>query len=229
MSGKKAVIACSVMKLEFEKVIGDRPIDLHLLEQGLHNTPKLMPGRIAEKVAEVAAAAAAPEEIILGYGLCSNGVLGISGGQNPLVIPRCHDCISMLLGSVARYNEVFRQNPGTYYLSAGWVAEGDDPLGCVETKYAPRLGQEKAMRAMKMELENYSYICYIDNGLGDQEMLKARTHENCRAFNLKYMELPGSLEYFEKLIANPSQGPEIIRLAPGQELEEDMFYEYFDS
>lgn len=227
MSGKKAVIACAVLKLELEKVIGNLPIDLYLLEQGLHNTPKFMPERISEKVAEVAVTK--PEQIILGYGLCSNGVLGVGGGDNPLVIPRCHDCISLLLGSVERYNEVFHQNPGTYYLSAGWVAEKDDPLGCVENRYAPRLGSiEKAMKFMKMELENYTHICYIDNGLGDQDLLKARAHENCRAFNLEYKELPGSLEFFEKLIADPADGPEFIRLAPGQELDEDMFYEYSD-
>lgn len=226
MSGRKAVVACSVIKLELEKVIGNRPIDLHLLEQGLHNTPKLMPDRIAEKVAEVAAGK--PQEIILGYGLCSNGVLGLGGGDSPLVVPRCHDCISLLLGSVERYNQVFRQNPGTYYLSAGWVAEKDDPLGCVETKYAPRMGLEKAMKGMKMELENYTHICYIDNGLGDQKQLKARAHENCQAFNLQYTEIQGSLDYFERLIDDPAEGPEFIRLEPGQNLDEDQFYEYLD-
>lgn len=223
MSGKKTVIACSVMKMEFEKIIGERPIDLHLLEQGLHNTPKLMPGRIAEKVAEVEAAGAG--DIVLGYGLCSNGVLGIGGERSQVVAPRCHDCIALLLGSVERYDEIFKKNPGTFYLSAGWVAEGDEPLSCVENKYAPRLGQAKAMRAMKLELANYTHICYIDNGLGNQDELKARAHENCRAFDLEYMEIKGSLEYFEKLLDDPTDGPEVIRLSPGQSIDEDMFFQ----
>jgi Protein of unknown function (DUF1638). len=221
MSGKKAVIACAVMKHEFEKVIGDRPIDLHILEQGLHNTPKLMPGHISEKVAEVAASG--PEEIILGYGLCSNGVVGVGGGAKPLVIPRCHDCISMLLGSVERYNEVFRRNPGTIYLSAGWVDACDDPLGYLENKYIPRMGEKKALRAVSLELAHYTHFCYIDNGLGDRERLKERTRENCRMFQKEYKEIQGSLEYFERLIDSPADGPDIIRLSPGRQLDEDMF------
>lgn len=221
MSGKKAVIACAVMKHEFEKAIGGRPIDLHILEQGLHNTPKLMPGHISAKVAEVAAGEA--EEIILGYGLCSNGVVGVGGGPRPLVIPRCHDCISMLLGSVERYNEVFRQNPGTIYLSAGWVESCDDPLGYLENKYIPRMGEKKALRAVSLELAHYTHFCYIDNGLGDQERLKERTRENCQMFQKEYKEIQGSLEYIERLLDSPADGPDIIRLEPGRELHEDLF------
>lgn len=222
MSGRKAVIACAVMKYEFEKAIGDRPIDLHLLEQGLHDKPKEMPGHIIKKVTEVAAGN--PEEIILGYGLCSNGVVGVGGGRSPLVAPRCHDCISMLLGSAERYNEVFHQNPGTIYLSAGWMDECDDPLGYLEKKYIPRLGEKKAWRAIALELAHYTHFCYIDNGLGDTERLKARALENCRAFQKEYKEIKGSLEYFEKLIDSPPEGPEVIRLKPGQQLDEMMFH-----
>ena len=210
------------MKLEFEKVIGTRPIDLHILEQGLHNTPKLMPGHICDKVIEVAASQ--PEEIILGYGLCSNGVVGVGGGRVSMVAPRCHDCISMLLGSAERYQEVFKQNPGTIYLSAGWMEAGDDPLANMLAKYIPRLGEQKAMRAITLELANYTHFCYINNGLGDQQLLQARTREHCRIFKKQYKEIQGSLEYFEKLVDSPLEGPEIIRLAPGQKLDENMFF-----
>ncbi len=223
MTGSKIIIACSVLKLEFERIIGDRPIELRLLEQGLHSTPKIMPEKIAAEVA--GAEARQPESIVLGYGLCSKGVVGVGGAATPLLIPRCHDCIALLLGSVRRYNEIFSKRPGTYYLSAGWVAENDDPLSCVEVKYAPRLGEKKAMRAMSLELANYTHICYVDNGLGDQERLKARAQENCRAFSKEYMEIKGSLEYLRKLVDGPVDEAEIITLPPGRQLHEDMFFE----
>lgn len=226
MAGSKSIIACSVLKLEFERIIDGRPIELSLLEQGLHSTPKIMPEKIAAKVAE--AEARRPESIVLGYGLCSKGVVGVGGAETPLVIPRCHDCIALLLGSVQRYTEIFSRRPGTYYLSAGWVAENDDPLSCVEVKYTPRLGEKKAMRAMSLELANYTHICYVDNGLGDQERLKARTRENCRAFNKEYMEIEGSLDYLRKLVDGPADEEEIITLPPGRQLHEDMFFESLD-
>ena len=223
MAGRIAIVACSVMKLELQAVIGARPVDLFFLEQGLHNTPQLMPSRIQDKISE--ALINKPEHIILGYGLCSNGILKVGGCERPLVAPRCHDCIALLLGSNQRYKEIFSQNPGTYYLTAGWINESEDPLGCVETKYTPRLGPQKAKRAMELELKNYTHICYIDNGLGDSKMLRARTIENCRAFNKEYLEIQGSLDYFKDLVHGSDRDLDrFIRLDPGESLNAEMFY-----
>ena len=225
MSSKTHVLACEVLKHEFEKVIGDRDIALTLIEQGLHNTPKIMPEKLIEKIAEIEAAEK-PERLLLGYGLCSNGIVGVSGTACEVVVPRCHDCIALLMGSVARYNEVFAKNPGTYYLTTGWVECGDDPLSCVEQKYIPRLGQEKALRAMGLELANYTHICYIDNGLGDQAGLKARVKENCAVFKKEYAEMKADLTFFHQLLDGPYKEGDFLSLKPGEEIEADMFYDW---
>ena len=39
------------------------------------------------------------EAILFGYALCGNGLLGLTAFTVPLVIPRAHDCITLLLGS----------------------------------------------------------------------------------------------------------------------------------
>lgn len=223
MSGRSAIIACSVMSLELQAAIGDLPIDLHLLEQGLHNTPQIMPGRIQDKIDQIQSEK--PERIILGYGLCSNGIVGVNGGRCPLIAPRCHDCIALLLGSTRRYNEIFSRNPGTYYLTAGWIKESEDPLGCVEGKYAERLGPVKAKRAMDLELKNYTHICYIDNGLGEIEKLRARAMENCRAFNKEYVEVKGTLDYFKELvdIGCHNNSDNFVKIEAGQGLTAEMF------
>ncbi|MDR3038875.1 MAG: DUF1638 domain-containing protein [Candidatus Adiutrix sp.] len=224
MPGRRAIIACSIMKLELEAVAADRPVDIYYLEQGLHSTPQVMPRRIQEKIDELADLN--HEGIILGYGLCSNGILGVSGRAVPLAAPRCHDCIALFLGSTRRYNELFSRRPGTYYLTAGWIMEADDPLGAVEGKYARRLGLKKAKRAMDLELANYTHICYLDNGLGDTGQARARALENCRAFNKEYMEVKGDLRYFQAMVnpSGPDEGAGFITVGPGQALTEAMFY-----
>ncbi len=224
MTERTAVVACSVMRLELEAVVGDRPVDVRYVEQGLHSTPKLMPQRIQEVVDEALAGGAG--RVALGYGLCSNGIVGVSGGASPLVVPRCHDCIALLLGSARRYREVFNRYPGTFYLTAGWINECDDPLGAMEGKYTQRLGEKKARRAMELELRNYTHVCYIDNGLGDGEKLKARALENCRAFNKEYLEIKGSLDYFRALVDGPPHPEDdFITIGPDQRLTGDMFYD----
>ena len=51
------------------------------------------------------------EAVILAYGLCSNGVIGLRSRSLPVVVPRCDDCISLFLGSADRYRELFRKLP----------------------------------------------------------------------------------------------------------------------
>lgn len=221
MSGSKlTIVACDIMREELEAVIGSAEVDLHFLEYGLHDTPKILSEQLTAKVKELSPRA---ERLALGYGLCSNGVLGVEA-KNGLVIPKCHDCISLLLGSPARYNEIFHKYPGAYFLSAGWVRVDGDPLSTMEKKYAPRLGEKKALLGMKLELENYRYICYIKNGVGDDAALRARARENCKVFNKEYFELEAGLEYFQALVHGPHSPDNFISLPGGCPLEDLDFF-----
>lgn len=217
---KLAVVTCDIMRLEFETVIGDADIGLKVLEYALHDTPARMPGRIMKVVREAEREGA--ERIALGYGLCSKGTVGVQA-EGGLVIPRCHDCIAMLIGSPERYKEIFYKYPA-FYLSAGWMRNEADPLTAVERKYIPRLGEKKAMRAMSLELANYKYVCYVDNGLGDRRAIKERALENCRVFNKEYLEIPAGLEYFERLIRGPHPREHFLTLGPGEPLSDEGFY-----
>ena len=67
------------------------------------------------------------DAVLLAYGLCSNGIVGLSSSKYPLVIPRAHDCITLLLGSKERYRELFDENGGTYWFSNGWIENSPLP------------------------------------------------------------------------------------------------------
>jgi hypothetical protein len=187
----------------------------------LHSFPNEMSFRINDGLGEIMACGV--DGVRLGYGLCSNGVVGVETDK-PLVMPRCHDCIGMLLGSPKRYFEMFRKHPGTYFLTEGWIRNNGDPLSSVETKYAPRMGEKKALRGMSLELANYKAFCFVDNGVGDRGRLKARTLENCQAFKKEYMEVEADLEYFKALIKGPHAEDDFISLAGGERIKNDYFY-----
>ena len=63
---------------------------------------------------------------ILGYGLCSNGVVGVQTQNQPLIVPRVHDCISLFLGSAESHRNQLAEYPGTYYLTARLDREGSN-------------------------------------------------------------------------------------------------------
>jgi len=165
------------------------------------------------------------ERLMIAYGLCSGGIKGIKGSASGLVVPRCHDCIALFFGSLKAYREVFASRPGTYYLTPGWVAAKKDPLGIIYDDYAPKHGIETAFWVMEEELKHYTHIALIDTGVGDLDRLRDRAKENCLVLKKDYLEIKGSLDYFNRLVHGPHDEDEFLIIPPCVELTEEMFFE----
>jgi hypothetical protein len=220
--GLRLVVACRVMEPELRQVLaeGGERVEILYLDQALHRTPTKMLGQLQEKIDQVARTAS---RIVLGYGLCSNGVVGVEARQQGLLIPRCHDCIALFLGSPERYNDIFREKPGTYYLTPGWIAEKKDPLGILEENEA-RFGRETALWVMEEEFKHYTHISLIDTGIGDMAPLRARAMENAAFLKKQYEEIPGSLDYFRELVHGPYTEEKFLRLRLGEKFTQEMFF-----
>jgi hypothetical protein len=218
----KILIACEIMKPEIEMLRkGSEELQVHYIDQGLHRTPQHMLGIVQEKIDTVEVEAS---EVVLGYGLCSKGIAGLKGQRAGLVIPRCHDCIALFLGSIETYRRRMETQPGTYYLTPGWIREKKDPLGIVEEQYAPKLGQELAVWGMREELKNYSHIAYVETGAGESEALRRRAQANAVFFGKIFEDIRGDLGLFERLLSGPYLEPDFIVLAPGESVRMDMFF-----
>src|SRR5690348_278494 len=94
-----AVVLCGVLKDEFAALAASRPNIVHIevLQQGLHNTPPLLKSTLQETIDRIEATNLAFDAIVLGYGLCSRGTEGVTTRRAKLVLPRAHDCITLLL------------------------------------------------------------------------------------------------------------------------------------
>jgi hypothetical protein len=223
--GRRVVIACRVMEPELaycaaEANGADDRTDILYLEQALHRTPDKLTLKVQEKIDQIARSAS---RIILGYGLCAKGVVGVTARTAELIIPRCHDCIALFLGSPNRHLEVFRKKPGTYYLTPGWVAEKKDPLGIIEEQ-VPRFGRETAQWVIEEELKHYTHIVLIDTGVEEIAPLRARAMENAVALKKQYEEIPGSLDYFRELLYGPYTEEKFLRLRPGEKFTQEMVF-----
>lgn len=103
------------------------------LRKELHDTPEVLRRKLQAAIDGVEADAQnhllirhglerrLPDAIVLGYGLCSKAVEGLHSTRIPLVLPRAHDCITLLLGSRQQYERYFAAHPGTYWFSPGWL------------------------------------------------------------------------------------------------------------
>ena len=179
-----------------------------------------MSGVIQEEIDKVADREA---DIVLGYGLCSNGIRNVTAPDQGLYVPRVHDCIALFLGSRKRYDEQFQKRPGSYYLTPGWLAEEKDPLGILENDYAPRVGREEAEESMREELKHYRYIVFIDTGARATEELKKRAKENADYLGLEYLEYKGSPEYLERILRGPYNSQWFVYVEPGNKVPLEPF------
>jgi hypothetical protein len=215
------VITCSIMKEELLHFQSEK-ISFIFMEQSLHRTPQKMGPLIQNEIDR--ADHQDWDYIILGYGLCSNGILGIHSKRHSLVIPRVHDCIALFLGSHEKYVKEHQKEPGTYYLTKGWIEEGKSPLGIYQ-EYCQRYDPETAEWAIREELKNYSRIALVDIG-NLSEVHREHSKENANFLHLRYEEIKGSLEYFEKMIRGPWKDDFII-LEPGEEVTQKLFLNFY--
>lgn len=209
-SARIKVIACATVIEEMAPLL---PADIssEVLDFGLH----LHPGNLRDRLqAAINAASATADTIILGYGLCSMAVVGLTATNCTLVVPRVDDCIAIFLGSRAAYKEQASREPGTYYLTKGWIEVSDTPFEEYK-RLAERYGPKQAERMIKLMLKNYTRLAFIDTGQYDQERYRDYARRTAAQFALRYEEIPGSTALIQKMINGPWDDDFVVA-RPGQ-------------
>jgi N-methylhydantoinase A/oxoprolinase/acetone carboxylase beta subunit len=124
-----AVVGCSIFKNEIEylKPRITSALDFYWLPQRLHSKPLELRRLIQAEIDRADGAGKTYDGIVLLYGLCSKGTIGVSSRKYPVAVPKVQDCIGVLLGSNERYMAHFREKPGTYWFTKGWFETGFNP------------------------------------------------------------------------------------------------------
>lgn len=221
------VIACKVFEKLIEKFFPTEWVKEKIyLDYGLHIVPRKLRLAVQEKIDGIAE----PSLIVLGYGLCGNGLHGIKAGKNILLIPRTDDCIAILYGSYARYREQFEKIPGTYYLSKGWLESGSNPLD-EYVKYAEKYGEKQADWLMDQQYQNYVRLAFIAHQQADLDTYRPKAlaiAEYCSRWGMQYVEILGSDHYLQELaklamIIENQTDDNFIVIPPGGTLDQSHF------
>lgn len=231
---KLKVIACDVMNRELSYLAGlsQNYIDITFVHQGLHDTPDYLRKALQEEINKAEEGFpynyldTCPDYdfIIIAYGLCSNGITGISSRKVPLIIPRAHDCITLLLGSKERYNTLFHQYPGTYWFSAGWIERAWQPselkYKTLLEDYQHRYGEENAQYLMDMEqgwLKHYKAAGFIFwDCFRNNDYFKSFTKNSADFLNWGYLEFEGSYGLLQNILSGEFNENEVLLVSPGQ-------------
>lgn len=131
------------------------------------------------------------------------------------------------LGSREAHRKQYQTEPGTYYLTKGWIEAGDSPFA-EYARIADKYGQPKAERIMKLMLANYKRLAFINTGQYQLEHYRDYARREAERFGLRYEEIEGSADLVKKMILGPWDD-EFVVINPGETIGFDRFFPSNDS
>lgn len=230
------LISCEVFVREVCHAVSRSPhtIDVSFLPKSLHTRGgAAMRGVIQEAVDAVEPGVY--DAVCLGYGLCNNGLIGLRAGAESLVVIRAHDCMTIFLGSRQRYKDFFFQNPGTYFLTSGWIERGlatDDQPPAVDIRsrgaygmswdeLVETYGEDSAEYLVQQEQEetrHYNQLAYIEMGVEPDDRFESESRRRAEKRRWKFQSLRGDMNLLQSMLNGEWERDDILVVPRGHEI-----------
>ena len=147
----------------------------------------------------------------------------------PVVIPRAHDCMTLLLGSKEKFKEYFDTHRGIYWYSPGWIDFGTQPskqsFDAKMKDYLERFGEDNAKFIIESEqasLAEYSYATYVDWKLPGTEESQKFTKDAAEFMGWEYDCIEGDPSLMQRLVDGEWDDGEFLTVQPGQRIVDDL-------
>lgn len=209
-------------------------VDISIYRLGLHRHPEDLRTRLQREID--ASVGLGYDAIVMAYGLCGRATAGIVARDIPVVIPRAHDCVTLFLGSRARYTEQQENQPGTYWYSQDYIERNSQEggsltaLGAGETdgfnieeeydQYVAKYGKDNAdylMQVLGAWRSHYERAALIDMGVGNTQNVEAQARDEAEKRGWRFERLQGELSLITRLFSGTWDADFLI-LQPGQKL-----------
>jgi len=229
------LIACEILCREFCWAVAHSPhhVDVEFLPKGLHDIGQIgMNARLVEVLEAVKAEQY--DAILMGYALCSNGLVGLKADNVPLVLPRAHDCITLFLGNKEKYLDYFQSNPGVYFKTSGWIERGEqlEQLGPESIQSQSGMNQSYAELVEKYGEDNakflaeqfadmthnYSKLTFIEMGIEPDDRFEQETQRQAEERGWEYEKIAGSMELITDLVDGNWDENRFLVVPPGHEI-----------
>jgi len=237
---KVYVVACAVLAVDL-KHIAERlgmEVEFRFLEAGLHDRPNLLREKLQAAVDAIIAKGDG-ERIVIGYGICGRGSVGVSAGDIPMAIPRVHDCIALFLGGDAAYRREFRKVPGTYYISAGWYEEKTEPLsqrsrwasyGAERLHYDDLVrtygvdAADRTFRFLNSWKEHYRRAVFIDTGAKMSAKYEQYARDMAGEYGWDFERIKGDHALMAALLTARKSTDDVLVVPPGYVIAFDALH-----
>ena len=226
------LISCEILYREICAAVARSPnqVDIEFLPKGLHDAGA------AEMLATVQGAVDAVEDgrihydaVCLGYGLCGNGMVGLTARSIPVVLPRAHDCITLFLGNRERYLDYFNKHPGVYFMTTGWIERGEGGeltqlslrkhgLGMSYGELVAKYGEDNA-RFLEQQLGQYALryrqYTFIEMGMEPDDRFERCAIERASERGWKFEKIQGDMTLIQGLLDGNWDERDYVVVQPG--------------
>ena len=210
------IICCRTIGDELRNAMEDTGCAYPVLwvESGLHNVPRKLHGVLQDTVNEAEKEGAA--RILLAMGFCGNSLENLKTEKAELILPRADDCITLLLGSFHRRQEI-QNEAGTYFMTKGWI-EGERNIMREYEYTIEKYGEETGSEIFDMMFGNYRRIGILDTGCYDMQPVFEEADRIAEALRLRWECFEASNVWLKKLLTGPWDKDSFVVLKPGEVL-----------
>lgn len=205
---KTAILACSSLEKEISLAIErtGTKYPLYVLKENDHDIPH----RLRRNIQQHLNTLNDYNRILMAFGTCGGAMVGLQTGDFELVIPRVDDCLSLLMGSMARRQQVLEGGFGIF-LTESWLRHSKSmsaELARIQRIYTP----ERARQVIQAMYGKFDSLNVIDTGAYDVEAILPETRALAEHLDLIHRIQTGTTAYLEALITGPWPPEHFIRI-----------------